>query len=698
MGARPPEADDIERATRINAEWAKLSPWERERELSRVDSERLAALKADKSLHIAMLPDGTTISGTPWEIYQAQSRVGYIVGWEHSLRTGSNIAGGLAGTVGYALDGERGAEAGARLIDDPLNAAAVLPGSSHESRAEYVHGAPTYQRLVDPYRRFADPAKERFVEPPTSQPSESKPPTSQPPMWKPPTWKLPESKSPYGPVYPSARDRGLPESTVPVQSLEPPRTASRSTPPISKPPASKPPLLRIETSPRDRGLPERTVPVNSIELPGAVSPTVPAYQLAPKAAPAKIAASGAGAPRAAAKSAAGKSAGGKKAPTEAATVAPDVHDALEKKATRLGAPPAAVPGSTELSSTPDEPNKDSPSAQRSVDDAARGLRPPAKPRLGLHLKPISDSEQHAKESYIILERQAAQEIRDYAERIGRPAPIQNRTFRKIAEDLAEHARQSEGWPVPADIGATIGNGLRLSRRALLEQLNLGDVVRVLERWYQDRAAASRAALRDTLSRGMGWESAKRRTRDLVSDLESWEPHEGQREDMEPSGDDVPRPPGLTAEEQTAYDRMAEDSRLQRELAEMLKARVDRSKPDNLLFEKDLSESMIIDATERVEDPMHQLKLIADREAATRVIEELTRYSEPRVASPRDAPERHLASEVGPKAGTNQLPTSSVTNRARIVRFLRGKLSRVNVLQGVKPDLVRAANDLDTDGN
>jgi hypothetical protein len=83
---------------------------------------------------------------------------------------------------------------------------------------------------------------------------------------------------------------------------------------------------------------------------------------------------------------------------------------------------------------------------------------------------------------------------------------------------------------------------------------------------------------------------------------------------------------------------------------------------------------------------------------TRLLEELTRYSGSTVANPREVPEMHSAFEVLPSGGKNYLPTSMRDTRAKMTEFLRSRLSKVNVSEGVTPDVVEAAQKLGGDPN
>jgi hypothetical protein len=662
-------ADELENAKRLIDAWSKLSWTQREREIEKVRAQNLAALKADKSIHIAYLPNGETIVGTPWEIYQQKAKLGYLKSWERMLGTLSNIEGGVGGTVGYALGGERGAETGARLFDDWANALGRLPESSRgtEARAtgtaEYQHGAP----LVEDAQRLV--LKEPIAPPTALDPRLRQEPAAAPnrkPVEPPPVtrdWKPPE----YAREEPNRKP-----PSPPPESLE------------RKPPAKEPPTIPTrgianrfgeENKPRDPALP--VVPLRSIDLPLEVLPL--------------------------------KNSTPRKAPAKAKKLAPatvGAPPAQQSNTAQAGAPPKKE--SAQKSPAPAPSNKPpgnsaTSDANKLVNDVSRGLRKPAKPAKpseaideGFRPSPVPGPARQEKDSAKTLEKQVAQELRDFARANNLPDPLQDKSFGTIAKKLAEQARKNRRWRVPDNIEKTLDKELQPNREALLNEMGFGDIVKVLRTWYRKKVVAARADLNQVLSRSDSRE--KKKIRDLVSDLEKTEPFPGYEEENAPEAEDVWSRNDLTDEQKAAYENLKNSLRLQRDLEGTLRAKIVRTEPDNLIFTSDLSFTSVVDATEKVQEPAHVLKLAVDREVATRLVEELTRYSGSTVANPREVPEFHNAFEVLPGGGKSYLPTSMRDIRAKMTEFLRSRLSKVNVSEGVTPDVVEAAQKLGGDPN
>jgi len=258
--------------------------------------------------------------------------------------------------------------------------------------------------------------------------------------------------------------------------------------------------------------------------------------------------------------------------------------------------------------------------------------------------------------------------------------------------LAEQARTR--WRVPDNVEKTLDKELQPNREALLNEMGFGDIVKVLRAWYRNKAAAARADLNRVLRSSAPREETK--IRDLVSDLEKTEPFPGYEEENAPEAEDVRSRNDLTAEQKAAYENLKNSLRLQRDLEQTLKAKIARTKPDNLIFDADLSFTSVVDATEKIGEPAHLLKLAVDREVTTLIVEELTRYPGSTVPNPREIPEMHSAFEVLPGGGKNYLPPSISDTRAEMTEFLRSKLSKVNVPEGVTPDVVEAAKKLGRD--
>ena len=288
----------------------------------------------------------------------------------------------------------------------------------------------------------------------------------------------------------------------------------------------------------------------------------------------------------------------------------------------------------------------------------------------------------------------AQELKVFARDNKLPEPLQDKSFATIAKELAEQARKNPRWRVPDNIEKTLENELQPTREALLNEEGFGDIVSVLRTWYQKKAAAARADLNQVLSGSAPRE--KNKIRDLVSDLEKTEPFPGYEEENAPEAEDVSSRNDLTDEQKRAYENLKNSLRLQRDLEGTLRAKIARSKPDNLMFAPDLSFTSVVDPTEKLQEPAHQLKLAVDREVTTRLVEELTKHSEATVASPREVPELHTAFEVLPGGGKNYIPPSMRDLRAKMAEDLRWRLSKVNVLEGVTPDVVDAAQKLGAD--
>ena len=93
---------------------------------------------------------GKDFQGPAWLWEQVKARREYLAEWDRMLGTVSDIEGGPGGVVGFALDGARGAAAGAKLIDEPINSLDphnplnIHEGSTHlPSEVETSHvGAP----------------------------------------------------------------------------------------------------------------------------------------------------------------------------------------------------------------------------------------------------------------------------------------------------------------------------------------------------------------------------------------------------------------------------------------------------------------------------------------------------------------------------------------------------------------------------
>jgi DNA-binding TFAR19-related protein (PDSD5 family) len=681
--------DELANAKRLIDAWSKLSWTQQERELEKVRAQNLAALQADKSIHIANLPNGQALVGTPWEIYREKSRLGYLKSWERMLGTLSNIEGGVGGTVGYAIGGEEGAEIGARLFDDPANALGSVPESSRETGGrgtggrgtggrgtgpvEFQHGSPLVPEAVREVLK--EPLAPPIALDPRLPPEPASKPVEPPPAPK--EWKPPE----YARAEPNRKPPPPPEVSN-RKVAEPPEAPNRKPPSPPKEPPTVPTKgtanrFGDENKPRKPAKP--VVPFGSIDLPLAV---LPSKNAAPRKAPAK----------------------GKK--PELATVA--AAPAQQPNTAQAGAPPKkkeSAPKAPAVAPSNKPPaNSAASDANKLVDDVARGLSKPVKPAKaakpsdaideGLRPSPVPDAAKHEKDSAKTLEAHIAEQLKEFARKNNLPEPLQDKSFKEIAKKLAEQARKNPRWNVPDNIEKALEKQLQPTREALLNEVGFGDIINVLRTWYRKKAAAARADLNQVQSRSSPRE--KKQMRDLISDLEKTEPFPGYEEENAPEAEDVWSRNDLNDEQKAAYDNLKNSLRLQRDLEGTLRAKISRTKPDNLMYSEDLSFSSVVDATEKIQEPAHQLKLAVDREVANRLLEELTKYSESTVPSPREVPETHSALEILPGGGKNYIPTSLRDIRAKMAEFLRWRLSKVNVTEGVTPDVVDAAQKLGTD--
>jgi len=115
------------------------------------------------------LPNGKQFKGPAWQWEQEVQRLEYLAGWDRMLVTTGDIEGGLGGVVGFALDGARGAAAGAKLVDEPINSLDPHDPLNRKGGVNapenYVHGAPTHES----YSSSSPPVGEKHIQMPSAQ-------------------------------------------------------------------------------------------------------------------------------------------------------------------------------------------------------------------------------------------------------------------------------------------------------------------------------------------------------------------------------------------------------------------------------------------------------------------------------------------------------------------------------------------------
>ncbi|MFL5864261.1 MAG: hypothetical protein ACJ780_26415 [Solirubrobacteraceae bacterium] len=492
MSVRPESmADELENAKRAIDAWSKLSWAEQNREMEKVRAHNLAALKADKRLFMAFLPNGQSMTATPWDIYKEKARLGYLNSWERMLGTLSNIEGGVGGTVGYALGGEEGAEVGARVFDDWANTLGHVPESSRATEArgtaEYQHGAPLVedaQRLVlrepiapttalDPLlpREPAAPLNRKPVEPPPVPllPREPAAPLNRKPVEPPPIakdWKPPEY----------AREE--------VNRKPPPRSEPPNA--TQKPPPKEPPTIPTqgtanrlggEQKPRDPAPP--VVPFGSIDLPLEV---LPLRNSTPRKAPAKA-----------------------KKPAPATVGAPP---AQQSNTAQAGAAPKKESAPKSPASTPaNKPpaNSAASDANKLVTDVARGLRKPEKPaKAAESAKPSQASETESHKSTGLALRRLGdpppKNWRELEERViaelRRGAPNSGPTYyrseshkvAKIYQEFVAFAQRLRKAGYPDPIPRPEPKVLEITRKELIKETPLGEECAKITEQLEERVA------------------------------------------------------------------------------------------------------------------------------------------------------------------------------------------------------------------
>lgn len=235
---------------------------------------------------------GKDFQGPAWLWEQVKARREYLAEWDRMLGTVSDIEGGPGGVVGFALDGARGAAAGAKLIDEPINSLDphnplnIHEGSTHlPSEVETSHvGAPVAGPAQEPRREGG----ERRGSNATNEP----PPADQargvqnrlgiaPPAVRPPPQVGIESERPI-----TKDARATNPSAQPTQNAPP-------SPVVVKPPSPPP----ADTNPAPASVPvkesksaaaPKSSPIGSIDGPLPVKPLESPTASSPLSAPTSL--------------------------------------------------------------------------------------------------------------------------------------------------------------------------------------------------------------------------------------------------------------------------------------------------------------------------------------------------------------------------------------------------------------------------
>lgn len=318
--------------------------------------------------------------------------------------------------------------------------------------------------------------------------------------------------------------------------------------------------------------------------------------------------------------------------------------------------------------------------------------PAATPLLrDLKFETLPDADRAAGNASTLLEQRAAERIRHHCETHGLPKPFQNISFTNIAKQLL--ARTKGETEYKGKLPGGIQTQLAKSRRALLTELGFGKIVDALVMFYANRTKAAKYLLQDSLSRQKP--KVQRTARDLVSDLERWEPPQDMQPERARDETDRETARDLPEDVQEDYLRQAEAVRLERELRGMLDVVMGNARPDNVIVTETLDQSAVLDPTERLEDPMHLLKLVCDRELLLRLIE-LMPAEESTPLDPRATPDAHVAGEIYAKMeAPHFLPSQYSRIEALILRWFGAVTRKLDPARGIDPALVKAVQEAQT---
>lgn len=139
--AEPKNADEIRRITLLMEEYAKKGPT--------IGLGPIIIPPEDNTPVLGLLPDGRGMVAPRSLFEKTKAYMERQLYWERQMRTGQNIAGGLGGTLGYAIAGDTGSDIGA-IVDaglflrtpHPLNSQPVVNAPSKATKSSAPRSDP----------------------------------------------------------------------------------------------------------------------------------------------------------------------------------------------------------------------------------------------------------------------------------------------------------------------------------------------------------------------------------------------------------------------------------------------------------------------------------------------------------------------------------------------------------------------------
>lgn len=121
--------------------------------------------EANQQQVIALMPDGTTFQGARWEAEMQRRRIGQLMAWERTLKTGSNLTDPFAGAafsaaLSWGVNADAASDIGAAL--SPLQYSPQNFRSGSRSTANKISPAPSRQQAS----RSPSPAGSAVTVPP----------------------------------------------------------------------------------------------------------------------------------------------------------------------------------------------------------------------------------------------------------------------------------------------------------------------------------------------------------------------------------------------------------------------------------------------------------------------------------------------------------------------------------------------------
>jgi hypothetical protein len=219
----------------------------------------------DDQQYLDALPDGTGYVGTKRQIRAARQRQ-YA---ERSLRTLKNITGGLGGTVGYMMGGDKGSDLGA-AVDGLAAGAAGMSGGRTQMRAVGSSAGPR-RGVASEVRPAAPPTPAAPVPRPAVTPPPNSPPAPVPPAPlapAPPAGRTEKAPIPMAPAAPRPAPSASPPAPAPRPAGAPrPAPAPRTAPAPTAAPALKASAAAAGAPPTPRWDPAWDTVVRQAEVP-----------------------------------------------------------------------------------------------------------------------------------------------------------------------------------------------------------------------------------------------------------------------------------------------------------------------------------------------------------------------------------------------------------------------------------------------